>query len=116
VLVRVVLFEGLRVFRVPEQGRELHHGHHRSLAFLARLQVISCSLTIHKLVGIDGDNLVLLSLWKLNSGGGVQRDNVSRCVFKTPVLSDLSVSERVDVCPLLLERAARRLYEIALVT
>jgi hypothetical protein len=101
---------------VSEQGRELHHGHHEFLSFLARLQVMSCYLTIQSLGGIDGDNLVLLGLWKLSSGGGVQRDNVCRCVLKTLVLSDLAVPERVNVCPLLLERAARRLDEIALVT
>ena len=50
------------------------------------------------------------------SSAGVERDNVCRCVFKGPKLGDLAVPERVEVCPLLLERAARGLDEIALVT
>jgi hypothetical protein len=36
VTVRVVLLEGLRVFRLPKQDRELHHGFLSSLLVAPR--------------------------------------------------------------------------------
>ena len=44
----------------------------------------------------------------------MKRGNVCRCVFKKPPLGDLAVPERVDVCPLLLDRVARRLADTTL--
>src|SRR5688572_33037960 len=44
----------------------------------------------------------------------MKRLNVCRCVFKGAELGDLAVPERVDVCPLLRHRAARRLAETTL--
>src|SRR5215208_6777078 len=46
----------------------------------------------------------------------MKRGNVCRCVFKKPPLGDLAVPERVDVCPLLLDRVARRLADTTLKT
>src|SRR5918994_4580284 len=51
----------------------------------------------------------------MNSGGR-QRGNVCPCVFKGAELGDLAVPERVDVRPLLLDRAARRPTETTLET
>jgi len=50
------------------------------------------------------------------NSGGLQRGNVCPCVFKGPELGDLAVPERVDVRPLLLDRAARRPTETTLGT
>src|SRR5215212_5891014 len=44
----------------------------------------------------------------------MKRGNVCRCVFKKPPLGDLAVPERVEVCPLLLDRVARRLADTTL--
>ena len=46
----------------------------------------------------------------------MKRGNVCTCVFKSAELGDLAVPERVDVCPLLLDRAARRLADTTLDT
>src|SRR5215204_2863750 len=45
---------------------------------------------------------------------GIECDDVRRRVFEGPVLGNLTVPEQVDVRPLLLEGATRRLYEVAL--
>jgi hypothetical protein len=50
------------------------------------------------------------------TSGSVKRGNLRRCVFDKATLGDLAVPERVDVCPLLFERAARRLDAGSLVT
>jgi hypothetical protein len=50
------------------------------------------------------------------TSGSVKRGNLRRCVFDKAALGDLAVPERVDVCPLLFERAARRLDTGSLVT
>jgi hypothetical protein len=44
----------------------------------------------------------------------MKRGNECPCVFKRADPGDLAVPERVDVCPLLLDRAARRLAETTL--
>src|ERR671910_82095 len=46
----------------------------------------------------------------------MKRGNVCTCVFKSAELGDLAVPERVDVCPLMLDRAARRLADTTLDT
>jgi hypothetical protein len=43
-------------------------------------------------------------------------DDLRCCVFDKTALGDLAVPECVDVCPLLLERTARRLDEASFVT
>src|ERR687897_1455190 len=50
------------------------------------------------------------------NSGGLQRANVCPCVFKGPELGDLAIPERVYVCPLMFERAARRLHDTTLET
>ena len=52
----------------------------------------------------------------LMTSSSVKRDDQRRCVFDETAPGDLAVPERVDVCPLLLDRATRRLDEASLVT
>src|SRR3954451_22971926 len=55
-----------------------------------------------------------MHLTRMSSGGGVERDNVRRRVFKSQERGNLAVPERVCVRPFLFEGAPRRLDDTAL--